>query len=169
MTTRIDRAYAAALKALVQRFTQPVQAEAGQEKTTAFNTETCRWACETLQGQSWLLAQLNSFRQLEWQYHSQGQTHLAALKNLLRSLFQVISGEVFSNADDQPYRKADGGTFFLDEVGELSNEAQSRLLTLLEQGEIHRQGSLSPRRVDVRVIASSQMDLPARVTDGRFR
>ncbi len=90
--------------------------------------------------------------------------HCAALPKALQL------EDLFGN-ENQPGRieNADGGTFFLDEVGELSNEAQSRLLTLLEQGEIHRQGSLSPRRVDVRVIASSQMDLPARVTDGRFR
>ncbi|HIK75964.1 MAG: sigma-54 dependent transcriptional regulator [Alcanivorax sp.] len=90
--------------------------------------------------------------------------HCAALPKTLQL-------EELFGSDNQPGRieNADGGTFFLDEVGELSNEAQSRLLTLLEQGEIHRQGSLSPRRVDVRVIASSQMDLPARVTDGRFR
>ncbi|HCQ36210.1 MAG TPA: response regulator, partial [Alcanivorax sp.] len=90
--------------------------------------------------------------------------HCAALPKTLQL-------EELFGSDSQPGRieNADGGTFFLDEVGELSNEAQSRLLTLLEQGEIHRQGSLSPRRVDVRVIASSQMDLPARVTDGRFR
>jgi len=90
--------------------------------------------------------------------------HCAALPKALQL------EDLFGN-DAQPGRieNADGGSFFLDEVGELSNEAQSRLLTLLEQGEIHRQGSLAPRRVDVRVIASSQMDLPARVTDGRFR
>ena len=90
--------------------------------------------------------------------------HCAALPKTLQL-------EELFGSDSQPGRieNADGGTFFLDEVGELSNEAHSRLLTLLEQGEIHRQGSLSPRRVDVRVIASSQMDLPARVTDGRFR
>lgn len=90
--------------------------------------------------------------------------HCAALpKNLqLDNLF---------GSYDQPGRieEADGGTLFLDEVGELGGEAQSRLLTLLEQGEIHRQDLLAPRRADVRVIASSQMDLPARVTDGRFR
>lgn len=73
--------------------------------------------------------------------------------------------------EDQPGRieEADGGTLFLDEVSELSAEVQSRLLTLLEQGEIHRQDSLAPRRADVRVIASSQLDLPTRVSDGRFR
>src|SRR5699024_6362056 len=65
--------------------------------------------------------------------------------------------------------EADGGTLFLDEVDELTAEVQGRLLTLLEQGDIHRQESLTSRGVDVRIIASSQMDLPARVSDGRFR
>ncbi len=78
--------------------------------------------------------------------------------------------DLFGN-DEQPGRieEAEGGTLFLDEVGELSGEAQSRLLTLLEQGEIHRQDSLATRRVDVRILASSQTDLPARVTEGGFR
>lgn len=78
--------------------------------------------------------------------------------------------DLFGN-DEQPGRieEAEGGTLFLDEVGELSGEAQSRLLTLLEQGEIHRQDSLATRRVDVRILASSQTDLPTRVTEGGFR
>ena len=78
--------------------------------------------------------------------------------------------ELFGD-DDQPGRieEADGGTLFLDEVGELASEVQSRLLTLLTHHEIHRQGSLSPRRVDVRILASSQLDLPGRVADGSSR
>lgn len=78
--------------------------------------------------------------------------------------------ELFGD-DEQPGRieEADGGTLFLDEVGELTSEVQSRLLTLLTHHEIHRQGSLSPRRVDVRILVSSQLDLPARVADGSFR
>ena len=78
--------------------------------------------------------------------------------------------ELFGD-DDQPGRieEADGGTLFLAEVGELASEVQSRLLTLLTHHEIHRQGSLSPRRVDVRILASSQLDLPGRVADGSFR
>ena len=46
---------------------------------------------------------------------------------------------------------------------------QSRLLTLLTHHEIHRQGSLSPRRVDVRILASNQLNLPGRIADGSFR
>lgn len=78
--------------------------------------------------------------------------------------------ELFGD-DEQPGRieEADGGTLFLDEVGELASEVQSRLLTLLTHHEIHRQDSLSPRRVDVRILASSQLDLPGRVADGSFR
>ncbi|HCE41597.1 MAG: response regulator [Alcanivorax sp.] len=90
--------------------------------------------------------------------------HCAALPKALQL-------EELFGSEEQPGRieEADGGTLFLDEVGELDPEVQSRLLTLLEQGVIHRQDSLSPRRVDVRVIASSQVDLPARVSDGGFR
>ncbi|BAP13203.1 MAG: Fis family transcriptional regulator [Alcanivorax borkumensis] len=78
--------------------------------------------------------------------------------------------ELFGD-DEQPGRieEADGGTLFLDEVGELASDVQSRLLTLLTHHEIHRQGSLSPRRVDVRILASNQLDLPNRITDGSFR
>ncbi|MEE3319054.1 MAG: sigma-54 dependent transcriptional regulator [Pseudomonadota bacterium] len=78
--------------------------------------------------------------------------------------------ELFGD-DGQPGRieEADGGTLFLDEIGELASEVQSRLLTLLTHHEIHRQGSLAPRKVDVRILASSQLDLPARVAEGAFR
>ncbi|MEQ3636361.1 sigma-54 dependent transcriptional regulator [Alcanivorax sp.] len=78
--------------------------------------------------------------------------------------------ELFGD-DEQPGRieEADGGTLFLDEVGELASDVQSRLLTLLTHHEIHRQGSLSPRRVDVRILASSQLNLPGRIADGSFR
>ena len=78
--------------------------------------------------------------------------------------------ELFGD-DEQPGRieEADGGTLFLDEVGELASDVQSRLLTLLTHHEIHRQGSLSPRRVDVRILASNQLNLPGRIADGSFR
>ncbi|EKF75343.1 nitrogen regulation protein NR(I) [Alcanivorax hongdengensis A-11-3] len=90
--------------------------------------------------------------------------HCAALPKALQ-----IS-ELFGDGDE-PGRieEADGGTLFLDEVGELDGDTQGRLLTLLTSHEIHRQGSLTPRRVDVRLIASSQLDLPSRVSQGYFR
>ncbi|MGB2247086.1 MAG: sigma-54-dependent transcriptional regulator [Alcanivorax sediminis] len=78
--------------------------------------------------------------------------------------------ELFGDdANSGRIEEADGGTLFLDEIGELASEVQSRLLTLLTHHEIHRQGSLAPRKVDVRVLASSQLDLPGRVAEGTFR
>ena len=78
--------------------------------------------------------------------------------------------ELFGDEDTAGrIEEADGGTLFLDEIGELTSDAQSRLLTLLTHHEIHRQGSLAPRKVDVRILVSSQLDLPSRVADGHFR
>ncbi|MBN2800036.1 MAG: sigma-54-dependent Fis family transcriptional regulator [Deltaproteobacteria bacterium] len=65
--------------------------------------------------------------------------------------------------------EADGGTLFLDEVGELPMEAQSRLLRVLETGELRAVGAPRWRRVEVRVIAATWRDLRARVAEGLFR
>ncbi len=64
---------------------------------------------------------------------------------------------------------ADGGTLFLDEIGELPPAAQSRLLRVLQNGEIRRLGSEQPRTVDVRLIAATNRDLKQLVQDGDFR
>jgi two-component system response regulator HupR/HoxA len=67
------------------------------------------------------------------------------------------------------FEEADGGTIFLDEVGETSAAMQLRLLRVLQEGEIRRIGTSIPRKVDVRVIAATNSDLDADVETGRFR
>jgi PAS domain S-box-containing protein len=67
------------------------------------------------------------------------------------------------------FKLADGGTIFLDEVGELPAALQAKLLRVLQEGEFERVGSSSTEKVDVRVIAATNRDLEAMVEEGEFR
>jgi formate hydrogenlyase transcriptional activator len=67
------------------------------------------------------------------------------------------------------FELADGGTIFLDEIGDLSPEVQVKFLRVLQEGEFERVGSSRTRKVDVRVIAATHRDLDALVADGHFR
>src|SRR6266700_2274951 len=67
------------------------------------------------------------------------------------------------------FEEADGGTLFLDEVGEMSLGAQVRLLRVLQDGEFTRVGGNEELKVDVRVIAASNVNLDQAVEDGNFR
>lgn len=67
------------------------------------------------------------------------------------------------------FAQADGGTIFLDEVGELSLPMQAKLLRVLQDGQIQRVGSDQPITVDVRIIAATNRDLEGMVREGTFR
>jgi psp operon transcriptional activator len=67
------------------------------------------------------------------------------------------------------FEEADGGTLFLDEIGTLSMAAQERLLRAVEYGEVTRIGSSRPVRLDVRIVAATNEDLPALAETGEFR
>ena len=67
------------------------------------------------------------------------------------------------------FEAADGGTVFLDEIGEMTLAAQVRLLRVLDTREITRLGSTQPITVDVRVLAATNQDLEQAVSQGRFR
>ncbi len=70
---------------------------------------------------------------------------------------------------DGLFEVADGGTLFVDEIGELPLALQPKLLRVLEDGSLRRIGSHQERRVNVRVIAATNRDLQQEVAEGRFR
>ena len=90
---------------------------------------------------------------------------------LASELFGQVRGAFTGATGHQPglLEMADGGTLFLEEIGELPPAVQARLLRVLELGEVHRVGALDRRQVDVHVIAASNRDLRAEVAAGRFR
>jgi Nif-specific regulatory protein len=78
----------------------------------------------------------------------------------------------FTGADSMRkgrFEEADGGTIFLDEVGELSLAAQAKLLRVLQERTFERVGGNKPIRVNIRIIAATNRDLRARVEEGKFR
>jgi DNA-binding NtrC family response regulator len=93
-------------------------------------------------------------------------------KELLESeLFGHEKGS-FTGADQLKKGKmelANGGTVFLDEVGDVSQELQTKLLRFLQEREFDRIGGSKPIRVDVRIVAATNRDLDLAVKEGRFR
>ena len=67
------------------------------------------------------------------------------------------------------FEEADNGTIFLDEIGEMAFELQAKLLRILETGEYIKIGDTKPPRVNVRVVAATNRNLPEEITAGRFR
>ncbi|MDY0391029.1 sigma-54 dependent transcriptional regulator [Desulfobulbus oligotrophicus] len=78
----------------------------------------------------------------------------------------------FTGADKQRigrFEQADGGTIFLDEIGEISLEIQAKLLRVLEDKSFERVGGNKTIKVDIRLIAATNKDLPTLIDQGRFR
>ena len=93
-------------------------------------------------------------------------------ETLIESTFFGHKKGSFTGAiKDQPgkFEQADGGTIFLDEIGELPLYAQAKLLNVLQDGEIEKIGSQETLKVDVRVIAATNKDLKKMIADNRFR
>jgi len=67
------------------------------------------------------------------------------------------------------FEQADGGTLFLDEIGDMPMEAQTRLLRVLQSAEVTTVGGSTPVRVNVRIIAATNKDLPSLIAENRFR
>ncbi len=90
---------------------------------------------------------------------------------LVSELFGHRSGSFTGASNDRKgiFEEADGGVIFLDEVGELTLEAQSMLLRVLGEGEIKRVGDARSKHVDVRVVAATNRPLDEMVREGAFR
>lgn len=93
-------------------------------------------------------------------------------KDLLENeLFGHKAGSFTGAVKDKKglFDEADGGTIFLDEIGEMSFELQAKLLRVLETGEFYRIGDTKPTKVDVRVISATNRDLKKEIASNSFR
>ena len=93
-------------------------------------------------------------------------------KDLLESEFFGHERGAFTGAAMQRkgrFEQADGGSLFLDEIGDMPADLQTRLLRVLQDGQFYRVGGLAPVSVDVRIIAATHQDLDRAVAEGRFR
>jgi DNA-binding NtrC family response regulator len=96
----------------------------------------------------------------------------AVVETLFESeLFGHVRG-AFTGADKDKmglFEFADKGTIFLDEIGDMPMSTQAKLLRTLQNQEVLRVGSLTPRKIDIRVIAATNRDLRASIADRQFR
>jgi Response regulator containing CheY-like receiver, AAA-type ATPase, and DNA-binding domains len=86
-------------------------------------------------------------------------------------LFGHVKGAYTGAATSQPGRfvQADSGTIFLDEIGDMSLPLQAKILRCIQEKVVEPVGAGKPRKVDVRIIAATNQDLPAAIAEGRFR
>jgi DNA-binding NtrC family response regulator len=96
----------------------------------------------------------------------------ALVENLVESeLFGYVKGAFTGATQDKVglFEHADGGSIFLDEIGELAPAAQAKLLRVLQDHQVQRVGSLTPRSIDVRVLVATHRNLAKMVQEGKFR
>ncbi len=119
-----------------------------------------------------LAARALHYRSLRWNKPFVVENCGALPDQLLESeLFGHKRGAFTGAVEDHVglFERADGGTVFLDEIGEVPPAFQVKLLRVLQEGEIRPVGSGKPRKVDVRVVAATNRDLEEEVRAGRFR
>lgn len=118
------------------------------------------------------------FAKLVWEESERSKkkflpVHSGAIEpSLLASALFGYEKGAFTGADKQKkglFEEADGGTIFLDEIGEINAETQVKLLRVLQEGEFMRVGGTEPVKVDVRVICATNRDLKKAVQEGKFR
>ncbi len=94
-------------------------------------------------------------------------------ESLLESVLFGYAGQAFTGAKKEGstglFEAADGGTIFLDEIGDISPSLQMTLLRVLQEKEVTRIGETKPRTIDVRIITATNADLEAKVSAGAFR
>ncbi len=119
-----------------------------------------------------LAARALHYNSLRWDQPFVVENCGALPDELLESeLFGYKKGAFTGAVEDRAglFERANGGTVFLDEIGEVSPAFQVKLLRVLQEGEIRPLGSSQTRQVDVRIIAATNRDLEQEVREGRFR
>jgi DNA-binding NtrC family response regulator len=96
----------------------------------------------------------------------------AVVETLFESeLFGHVKGSFTGATHDKVglVEHATGGTLFLDEIGDMPLGTQAKLLRTIQNQEVHRVGSLQPRKVNIRIVAATHRDLRAMIREGKFR
>lgn len=140
------------------------------QKIAETNT-TCMVQGETGTGKELIINAIYNFSSLSEKPFI--KVNCAALPdNLIESeLFGHVKGAFTGAINDRigRFELANGGTIFLDEIGELSLNVQKKLLRVIQEGEFERLGSNQTKKVDTRILAATNRNLSQRIKDGEFR